>query len=533
MTIAMHDQSDRQLLACLQQNRAPDAFAELVRRHHGMLYGVAKRMTGCPHAAEDVVQATFLVLAKDATKIRKQTALASWLYGIAFRISARFVKQRSKTKPLSPESEVMPASDPLERLSEQFERNTVFEELYALPEKNRAAMVLRYLQGKSNAEVAKELSLSEAAIEGRLKRGRNQLRLRLARQGVAFAVGVSLLSSIKKEAAATETGRLVADTVAVCTAGGASTGNELIKTETIRLAEEEMMKMFTTKVWHGVAVTLATLCIAAAGWGLGGTAIALAQGEDPFGEFEDAHADPFGDFSVEGEAVADPFGPAPTPVTSNPFATESTPPAQQESGFGNPISKNATLIERMQKLGYYGIGNETDSEVRILEAIANDAADFEFADEPLQNVAAMISERHNIQIVFDKPALEEEMIDPSSDSVSLELKKVKLQSALNLLLDQLHLAAVVRDEVLMITTKVAAEGMLTTRLYKIPEHWQVKEEVLLETITNFTKPDSWDSVGGPGTAKSVPGALFVSNTQDVHTAICKIFAQLEQLYEQP
>ena len=89
MATPISELSDQELLKLFQRKNHPDAFRELVVRHHGLVYGVAKRMLGCSHACEDVVQATFLVLAKDCTRIRKHKSIASWLYGVAFRISAR------------------------------------------------------------------------------------------------------------------------------------------------------------------------------------------------------------------------------------------------------------------------------------------------------------------------------------------------------------------------------------------------------------------------------------------------------------
>ena len=184
----------------------------------------------------------------------------------------------------------------------------------------------------------------------------------------------------------------------------------------------------------------------------------------------------------------------------------------------------------MRSLGHYGIGNETESEVRILEALKNQVTELEFNEEPLENVMAIIGERHNIQIAFDRRALEDESIDPSSDAVTIDISNVRLQSALNLMLRDLNLTAVVRDEVLMITTMEAAEEILETRLYAIPSYWPLAPKELIEAITMTAVPSSWNSVGGPGTVSSVKGGLIVSNTQKGHFAIRKIFDQLEKLY---
>ena len=81
--------SDRALLAAYAAHRDEAAFAELVRRHAGMVQGVARRVLGDAHAAEDVGQATFLVLARRADAVRWRESVANWLYGVAYRLALK------------------------------------------------------------------------------------------------------------------------------------------------------------------------------------------------------------------------------------------------------------------------------------------------------------------------------------------------------------------------------------------------------------------------------------------------------------
>src|SRR5437773_2479791 len=73
--------SDRQLLQRFSARRDEAAFATLVARHGGLVLAVGRRVLHDPHAAEDIFQATFLVLARKAASIRNQETLAGWLYG--------------------------------------------------------------------------------------------------------------------------------------------------------------------------------------------------------------------------------------------------------------------------------------------------------------------------------------------------------------------------------------------------------------------------------------------------------------------
>src|SRR5262245_18075925 len=81
---AGRQRTDRQLLDDFASGRE-GAFADLVARHGAMVLRVCRRVLNHEQDAEDAFQATFLVLARNAASIRRQEALASWLYGVARR----------------------------------------------------------------------------------------------------------------------------------------------------------------------------------------------------------------------------------------------------------------------------------------------------------------------------------------------------------------------------------------------------------------------------------------------------------------
>ena len=88
--------SDLELLARYSRQGAEDAFAEVVRRHAGMVYSVALRVTRTPQLAEDVAQAVFLELARYSKKLRPDTVLAAWLYSVTRRIAANTVRGETR-----------------------------------------------------------------------------------------------------------------------------------------------------------------------------------------------------------------------------------------------------------------------------------------------------------------------------------------------------------------------------------------------------------------------------------------------------
>src|SRR5262249_42322201 len=87
---------DDQFLADYVARHDEAAFAALVGRHGPMVLNLCRRVLHDSHAAEDVFQATFLVLAERAAAIRRRTSLAGWLHGVAYRLAVRAKRQRAR-----------------------------------------------------------------------------------------------------------------------------------------------------------------------------------------------------------------------------------------------------------------------------------------------------------------------------------------------------------------------------------------------------------------------------------------------------
>ncbi len=77
-------QTDAQLLDRFARRREEPAFAALLARHGPMVLGLCHRLLHDPRDAEDAFQAAFLILARKAGVIRRQSLLGAWLYGVAY-----------------------------------------------------------------------------------------------------------------------------------------------------------------------------------------------------------------------------------------------------------------------------------------------------------------------------------------------------------------------------------------------------------------------------------------------------------------
>ena len=155
---------------------------------------------------------------------------------------------------------------PFAELEDRDQRQALDEELASLPENYRGPLVLHYLDGKSNQQVADELGLSVSAVEGRLKRGKKELRLRLARRGIGLSVAVAAMHAVQSLAQAAPVDTLITRTIdaGLSYAGGEPAG-PVFSPEAARLAGQELVTMSTTSTVTLAAIVLLPLTLGFAG----------------------------------------------------------------------------------------------------------------------------------------------------------------------------------------------------------------------------------------------------------------------------
>jgi RNA polymerase sigma factor (sigma-70 family) len=177
---------DQELLERFVRHADEAAFAALVQRHGPMVLRVCHRVLHDAHDAEDAWQATFLVLARKATSVRKQASIGSWLHGVAFHTAANL--RRHLTRRQARERATADRSPAANTETTWREVQLALdEELQRLPEQLRAPLLLCYLEGKTRDEAARELGWSPGTLRGRLQRGRDRLRHQLNRRGLTLS----------------------------------------------------------------------------------------------------------------------------------------------------------------------------------------------------------------------------------------------------------------------------------------------------------------------------------------------------------
>src|SRR5262245_1611401 len=162
--------SDRDLLQRFVDHCDQYAFAALVQRYTGLVFGVCRRALAQRQDAEDSFQATFLILARKAKSVRWQPSIANWLYSTARRVSrkARVVAQRRAKR--EGRVAVPEAVQPIDRMTANEFLKILDEEMDKLPPRYREPLILCCLQGLTRDEAAVRLGVPAGTLKIRLAR---------------------------------------------------------------------------------------------------------------------------------------------------------------------------------------------------------------------------------------------------------------------------------------------------------------------------------------------------------------------------
>jgi RNA polymerase sigma factor (sigma-70 family) len=253
-------ESDRQLVERALGQRDVAALQALVHRHGAMVYRVCWRVLRHTQDAEDAFQATFLVLAQKLRTVRKHASLASWLHGVAHRISVKSRDQaaaRHRREARSSSSGTMQPDD----ITSKELLSILDAELSRLPDKWRLPLVLCYLESQTQEEAAKRLAWSKSTLRSRLDEARSALARRLSERGITMPTALSAVLLSDCVASATPAPELVAKAVEAV-ADVATVASATVAA----LAEGAIRAMFVAKLKTIVVVLVAAVLV---GSGLG------------------------------------------------------------------------------------------------------------------------------------------------------------------------------------------------------------------------------------------------------------------------
>jgi RNA polymerase sigma-70 factor (ECF subfamily) len=149
------------------------ALQSLVERHRSRLVRLGARLTGDRGHGEDIAQETFLRLVDHATRYEGRGQFVSWLQTIARRLSFNVIRARNRRPEVSLEAarDSVSSSNPEKIL----ELKEVRHALTLLPERQRKALWLKAVEGRSYREIAESLGCSESDVANAIFRGREIL----------------------------------------------------------------------------------------------------------------------------------------------------------------------------------------------------------------------------------------------------------------------------------------------------------------------------------------------------------------------
>jgi RNA polymerase sigma factor (sigma-70 family) len=190
LALAAEPTDDARLLARFAHDRDEAAFAELVARHGPAVWAACRRGAKNAADAEDAFQATFLVLARRAGRVRRAASVGGWLFRVAVRVTAR-TRTRAARPAVTDRPLADPAPDPADRAAWRDLVAVLDAEMADLPDSVRAALVSCYYEGLTQDEAARRLGWKVRTIRARVARGRKLLRTRLARRGVDLGAALA------------------------------------------------------------------------------------------------------------------------------------------------------------------------------------------------------------------------------------------------------------------------------------------------------------------------------------------------------
>ena len=184
--------NDHELLAAIRDGDEA-AFQEIVRRYRNPITNFVYRMIDDYERSVELTQETFIRIYTSASRYQANYSFSTYIYRIATNLAISELRRRKRRKVVSlfspftnDDGEAIeidpPDANPLqdEALIEGERRKAVARAITSLPEKYRAAIVLRDVEGLSYDRIAEVLKLSEGTVKSRINRARNLLKEKLS-----------------------------------------------------------------------------------------------------------------------------------------------------------------------------------------------------------------------------------------------------------------------------------------------------------------------------------------------------------------
>ncbi len=272
LLIATVPQSDSALLAEFAEHRRENAFAEVVRRHGGLVLSVCRSVVENTSDAEDAAQAVFLTLAQKAHSAPVREHLVGWLHRVAWYVAARAAKASAIRRRHEQEAARM-RQETVSSDQQPVQVSVLHSGIARLPERYRIPVILHHLEGRSQGETARILGCNEGALAVRLHRARRMLRERLDQKGAAvLAAGLAAGWGSSAQAQVAPPFVAKASGAAIAVLAGRSPSAAGVSSQGVALSKQAIRMLLWTKV-RTVGIVVATAAMLLLAVGLAGKAL--------------------------------------------------------------------------------------------------------------------------------------------------------------------------------------------------------------------------------------------------------------------
>lgn len=486
---------DQDLLGLYEKTREGRYLAEIVKRYHPLVASIVRRHVRNVHDVQDAVQATFLILIKSSAKIRRRTSLAAWLHGVAYR-TARRIRDRSQRERLMQTVDSLDdgvlanASEaPLTTVTKKMQLDVLDEELQLVRESYRSVLVEHYLLGKTAAEIAADFNLSQSTVEGRLRRGRQQLRMQMLRRGFGFSAAVAVCYQFltAEQAAAQDLTALVEQ---LATYSDPNQPDVPRSVSTLIAEETSMASMITTK--FSMVILMGSITTAALGW-LAVTAVGEQTNPAMVTNLstETTTAEPAAATLIPGVAQA-----AAVSVSSSAGADDDS----QAQAWPSPVTDRAHLALRS-----------------LVPDIAYNAM-------PLAQVMESLADDLQLPIRIDAPELQSLGIE-IDEPVTLNMPSVPLSQVLDYILSPLELSYRIEGEVLFISSRDKLDSRPNLRVYDYSIFETPGIATVIEQQIRKIRPENWETQLW-SIDQLEDNLMFVSGSDPAHAEIEQLLVEL-------
>ncbi len=208
------------------------SFAGLVQRHLGLVYGTAARRLRDTAAAEEIAQDAFLALARSAWQFAPDDSLPAWLHRVTILKCKQWTRGESRRR--RREQAAAQLGTTMKTPDEQPALRALVplldEALLSLSERDRAALLLRYIESRSLREVGASLGVGEDAAQKRVAAALHRISLFFQRRGFRTATTAAAVAAVLEQATTSAPAALLDSIIAASPAPAAATGLGLLLT---------------------------------------------------------------------------------------------------------------------------------------------------------------------------------------------------------------------------------------------------------------------------------------------------------------